>query len=142
MEILQLLQVILQGLKDYLQELKDFQTRANAFPGIQNYTGCCISPYSFVPINIYSVVSVASTLSRNTCLQYMYSTAYGLLYDDQQRLGAQSVPKQQTVNNKPKYRISQYLVVPLTLVAKLITVFLLNKYLYFISPTTYCGTRL
>ena len=28
---------------------------ANAFPGIQNYTGCCISPYSFVPINIYSV---------------------------------------------------------------------------------------
>ena len=55
LEILQLLQVILQGLKDYLQELQDFQTGANAFTGIQNYTGCCISPYSFVPINIYSV---------------------------------------------------------------------------------------
>ena len=33
------------------------QTGANAFTGIQNYTGCCISPYSFVPINIYSVQS-------------------------------------------------------------------------------------
>ena len=33
LEILQLLQVILQGLKDYLQELKDFQTGAIAFPG-------------------------------------------------------------------------------------------------------------
>ena len=55
LEILQLLQVILQPLQDYLQELKDFQTGANAFTGIQNYTGCCISPYSFVPINIYSV---------------------------------------------------------------------------------------
>ena len=54
LEILQLLQVILQGLKDYLQELQDFQTGANAFTSIQNYTGCCISPYSFVPINIYS----------------------------------------------------------------------------------------
>ena len=54
LEILQLLQVILQPLQDYLQELKDFQTGANAFTGIQNYTGCCISPYSFVPIDIYS----------------------------------------------------------------------------------------
>ena len=33
LEILQLLQVILQGLKDYLQRLKDFQTGSNAFPG-------------------------------------------------------------------------------------------------------------
>jgi len=32
----------------------DFQTGASAFTSIQNYTGCCISPYSFVPINIYS----------------------------------------------------------------------------------------
>ena len=55
LEILQLLLVILQGLMDYLQELQDFQTGANAFTGLQNYTGCCISPYSFVPINIYSV---------------------------------------------------------------------------------------
>ena len=36
---------------------KGFPDRANAFPGSWNYTGCCISPYSFVPINIYSVVS-------------------------------------------------------------------------------------
>ena len=28
---------------------------ANVFPGSWNYTGCCISPYSFVPMNIYSV---------------------------------------------------------------------------------------
>ena len=55
LEIMQLLLVILQPLQDYLQELKDFQTGANAFTGIQNYTGCCISPYSFVPINICSV---------------------------------------------------------------------------------------
>ena len=34
---------------------KGFPDRANAFPGSWNYTGCCISPYSFVPINIYSV---------------------------------------------------------------------------------------
>ena len=27
---------------------------AKGFTSIQNYTGCCISPYSFVPINIYS----------------------------------------------------------------------------------------
>ena len=57
-EILQLLQVILQPLQDYLYELKDLQTGANVFTGIQNYTGCCISPYSFVPINIYSVYSI------------------------------------------------------------------------------------
>ena len=29
---------------------------AKGFPGSWNYTGCCSSPYSFVPINIYSVV--------------------------------------------------------------------------------------
>ena len=52
LEILQLLQVILQP----LQELKDFQTGSNASTGIQNYTGCCISHYSFVPINVYSVI--------------------------------------------------------------------------------------
>ena len=67
LEMLQLLQVILQGLKDYLQELQDFQTGANAFTCIQNYTECCISPYSFVPIDIYSVGKVMKRTQIKFC---------------------------------------------------------------------------
>ena len=73
-EILQLLQVILQPLQDYLQRLIDFQTGANAFTGIQNYTGCCISPYSFVPIIIYSVHNCTFTnLSKSVKIRLLKS---------------------------------------------------------------------
>ena len=39
---------------EMLQLLQVIQTGANAFQGSWKYTGCCISPYSFVPINVYS----------------------------------------------------------------------------------------
>ena len=34
--------------------LKNFQVGADGFPGSWNFTGICISLYSFVPMDIYS----------------------------------------------------------------------------------------
>ena len=47
--------------------LREFSWRiegANVFLGSWNYTGCCISPYSFVPIDIYSVHYLAHDSSN------------------------------------------------------------------------------
>ena len=38
---------------------------ANAFPGSWNYTGCCISPYSFVLINVYNVILFIGTTASD-----------------------------------------------------------------------------